>query len=498
MASQFFRLFILVVLTCMSLCAQGLPDEEPLSNRAERSGLIRALIDKGNEAQIHLVEITQDTEGAAAAIRRALNRANEKNADAIILKLINPRMDIIQARLAATELREFSGSYFVFIDGELSGASLLIALSADKIYFSPQGSIAYAPVKLESTKKALSLEQIRELRLITRSEFRTAAQERGHDADLATTLADPRTPLNKGGIEHSGQSNEFKLNSQEACSRFKDRVLFGEAEVPHVEALLKSNQINDYKLQSSPETFSYSLAHKLLPFLPLLWIGIMMGIIFEMNTPGFGVGGSIGSIGLIFCLYLQYTLGLASGLDITLIIMGIGLLGVEIVVLPGFGVAGIGGIIAFTVGIIMSFINLEGLPENPVLRNSFIWENSLFAIKNLSMIIIGSLIFGSIFMYLLSKSSFYQKVVLNDLDPGSEVLTSDLDQELIQGKLAASLILHSEGLTLTDLHPVGAAKVCGVHLDVISRGEHIAGQTKIIVTEIEGNRVVVEKLSQDS
>ena len=493
MSSQFYRLFILLVLGCMHLCGQGLPDEDALSNRAERSGLIRAVIDKGNEAQIHLVEITQDTKGAAAAIRRAIERANEKNADAIILKLTNPTMDIIQARLAANDLREFAGPFFVFIDAELSGAALLLALSADKIYFSPQGSIAYAPVKLESTEKELKLEQIRELRLITRSEFRAAAQERGHDVDLATTLADPRTPLNKGGIEHSGQSSEFRLNSQEACSRFNDLPLFGEAEVPHVEALLKTNKINDYKLQASPESFSYTLAHKLLPFLPLLWIGIMMGLLFEMNTPGFGVGGSIGSIGLIFCLYLQYTLGLASGLDITLIIVGIGLLGVEVVVLPGFGVAGISGIISFTFGIVMSFINLEGLPDNPVLRNNYLWESSLFAIKNLSLIIIGSLIFGSIFMYLLSKSSFYQKVVLNDLGPESEGLASELDQDLIQGKLVASLILHSEGLTLTDLHPVGAAKICGIHLDVISRGEHIASQTKIIVTEIEGNRVVVEK-----
>ena len=87
--------------------------------------------------------------------------------------------------------------------------------------------------------------------------------------------------------------------------------------------------------------------------------------------------------------------------------------------------------------------------------------------------------------------------MLNDLTPDSETIASELDQDLIQGKLAASLILHNEGVTLTDLHPVGAAKISGVHLDVISHGEHITSQTKIIVTEIEGNRVVVEKINAD-
>lgn len=496
MSVRITRLISFWLLSCLSLLGQAKPDADNITQRAERSGLIRAVIDKGNQAKIQVISLDEQTEEPSATLRRALIRAPEQGVDLLILALNNPQMDIIQARLASKELRAYQGPIFAYIENQLNGAAILLALSSDKIYIHPDSQVSSAAVYLKDSDNELSLEQIRELRLISRSEFRTVAQERFHDLDLATSLADPRTPLNKGGIEYSGQAMLFSLKAEEACSRANNKALFAEAQSSTIEEMLKLAGFKDYQLQYSQESFSYTLAHNLLPFLPLLWIGIMMALIFEFHTPGFALGGTLGTAGLCFCLFLQYTLGLANGIDIFLIILGIGLLGVEIAILPGFGVAGISGIISFAVGIVMSFINLDGIPDNPVLRNSYILDSSLFAIKNLSYIIIGSTIFGSILMYLLAKTPLSKNVVLDDLGHAVENSELEVETQLIQGKLAASLVLHSEGLTLTDLHPVGSAKICGVHLDVISHGEHIASQTKIIVTEIEGNRVVVEEYNE--
>ena len=224
----------------------------------------------------------------------------------------------------------------------------------------------------------------------------------------------------------------------------------------------------------------------------------MVALFAEMNTPGFGVGGTIGSLGLIFCLFLQYQLGTAGVLDISLIFIGLALLAVEIVVLPGFGVAGILGLPTFGAGVVMSFIDLTYLPENEVIRGSYLFDSSMYAMFNLSLIILGTFIGTLVMMYYLPKLRLGKSVVLVDgpTEAGIDNF-DDISPEMIQGQVSASVLLHSEGEALTDLRPVGSAKICNVHLDVITHGEMIDKGAKLCVVEIEGNRVVVEEVKSD-
>ncbi len=53
-------------------------------------------------------------------------------------------------------------------------------------------------------------------------------------------------------------------------------------------------------------------------------------------------------------------------------------------------------------------------------------------------------------------------------------------------------LLSAEGVALTTLRPSGTADIKGKRVDVISGGEMIAKNTKIRVTEVKGNRVVVK------
>ena len=51
-----------------------------------------------------------------------------------------------------------------------------------------------------------------------------------------------------------------------------------------------------------------------------------------------------------------------------------------------------------------------------------------------------------------------------------------------------------EGVAHTPLHPTGTALFDGRRVDVITRGEMVAAETRIKVLEVEGNRVVVTTL----
>ena len=54
-------------------------------------------------------------------------------------------------------------------------------------------------------------------------------------------------------------------------------------------------------------------------------------------------------------------------------------------------------------------------------------------------------------------------------------------------------LLGKEGITISNLHPSGFAKIDGTRVDVISRGGMLEKNTPVEVIEIEGNRVVVKK-----
>jgi membrane-bound serine protease (ClpP class) len=82
----------------------------------------------------------------------------------------------------------------------------------------------------------------------------------------------------------------------------------------------------------------------------LMMLGIY-GLLFEFSNPGFGLPGVVGGICLLLALYALQLLPISyAGLG--LIILGIALMVAEAFV-PSFGVLGIGGVIAFTVGAVV-------------------------------------------------------------------------------------------------------------------------------------------------
>jgi membrane-bound serine protease (ClpP class) len=82
----------------------------------------------------------------------------------------------------------------------------------------------------------------------------------------------------------------------------------------------------------------------------LMMLGIY-GLLFEFYTPGFGVAGVVGIISLLLALYALAMLPI-NAVGALLLIAGIIMMAAE-AFFPSFGVLGIGGVIAFVVGALM-------------------------------------------------------------------------------------------------------------------------------------------------
>src|SRR5690606_8565223 len=72
---------------------------------------------------------------------------------------------------------------------------------------------------------------------------------------------------------------------------------------------------------------------------------ILGGIYYELRTPGIGFPLAVSLIGAMMYFAPLYLEGLAANWEILLFFAGLVLLGLEIFVIPGFGVAGISGMV---------------------------------------------------------------------------------------------------------------------------------------------------------
>lgn len=155
---------------------------------------------------------------------------------------------------------------------------------------------------------------------------------------------------------------------------------------------------------------------------------------------------------------------------IALFVIGFFLIFMEVVIIPGFGLAGILGTIALGAACYNAFTGLS--PVAGIITT------------------IGSIITILALFKLLPKTSFWKKTRLTltqRKSMGYQVASPDLKK-----------LVNKTGVSLTMLRPSGVALIDKQHYDVITDSEFIEQDEKIIVAEVEGNKIVVKKISADS
>ncbi len=144
--------------------------------------------------------------------------------------------------------------------------------------------------------------------------------------------------------------------------------------------------------------------------------------------------------------------------------VGIVLLLVELVV-PGFGVSGILGLIALVAAVILQIGNPTGM--------MFVIAIALFVVAAVVLIIYRSVIKGR-----LGRS----RIILQEQIDGESNELSDAQQQALVGK---------SGVTLSPLRPSGIALVDGRRLNVMTDGEFVDKDMPVTVVQSAGLRILV-------
>ena len=180
------------------------------------------------------------------------------------------------------------------------------------------------------------------------------------------------------------------------------------------------------------------------------------GLLLELYTPGWGVPGTLGllSLGLYFGGHLFA--GLAGWWILGLIFLGVLLLLLELLVIPGFGVVGIGGIIAILASIVLAA------------------ENSVQALISLAIALGATVLLVGFLLRYLTKTKRWQWFVLTERLDKEQGYTAPQDLQGLAGKEGVALTPPAAGRYGGDCR--GAVR-CNFRRNLYTCGNRAGGGT---------------------
>lgn len=395
----------------------------------------------------------------------ALTQATDVDADIVIIDMDTYGGAVTDANDIRTRILEYDKPVWVFINNDAASAGALISIACDSIYMAPGSNIGAATVVTGEGEAAPDKYQS-----YMRSIMRSTAEENGRDPLIAEGMVDDRVEIE--GITEAGKIITF--TTSEAIKNG-----YAEAEVNSIEELLAQNDISDYEI--IPYTLSSVervIAFFLNPMVSsLLILVITGGIFFELQTPGVGFPIAAAGVALVLYLVPYYLNGLAESWEIAVFVVGIALIALEVFVIPGFGVAGILGIVC-TVGSLI-FMMLA----NDLFNFDYVGSGEVVTAATVVFAgMLGSVVVLFIIGYRFTNSNMFKRVALEDTQKRDEGYTSSFYSEPLIGK---------EGTAFTILRPSGRVEIDDTIYDAYTRGEYIEKGESITVISQEGTSLKV-------
>jgi membrane-bound ClpP family serine protease len=176
-------------------------------------------------------------------------------------------------------------------------------------------------------------------------------------------------------------------------------------------------------------------------------------------------------------------------LAVLLFLLGLILIGVEIFVIPGFGVTGISGILMLLVS--LALVTLDKKPET-----SQEWVNFGGTLSLLGFSLVGAIIVAMLLARSLPSLPYAHRLVLQPPGEAAAVMEEAGLADTAADRLSPAMLalLGAIGVAVTPLRPAGMARFGDDFVDVVAEGSYVEAGLRVQVIEIEGNRVTVKEV----
>jgi membrane-bound serine protease (ClpP class) len=460
------------------------------------------------EQPILVVPVSGEVGPAMAAfIERALREDTDYDNALFVLEMdtfggrVDSAFQIVDSLLTIPRERTIA-----YVKKKAISAGALIALACGELAMKHSTTIGdCAPITISNEGPQMLGEKFQSP---LRAKFRSLAKRNGYPENLAEAMVtsemivyeikmDDGRVVYMDGTEYEDLSEEEKKAVRSKKTVVGEGILltmddreavefgFSKMSADSIEEMLKKKGITRYRIIRMEENWSEQLVRVLNTIAPILMLIGFAGLYMEMQSPGFGVPGIVGILCLGLVFFSHYMVGLADYTELLIILIGILLLGVEMFVLPGFGISGVVGTALMALGLILSLQDFV-IPDPQVP-----WEAEL--LKKNVMQVTGSLIVSFLLMLLFFRYLF-PKISL--VFPGP-YLSATLAESHVDSDTSVIISVGDTGVVVKPLRPSGSADIKGEIYDVISEGDFIEKGESVKVIEIQSNRIMVARRPAD-
>lgn len=522
-------------------------DQDAASPTAAEEEDLTSIADVGPFQKAFIIPVKREiTDITLDSLQRRFERAREEGVSLVILELDTPGGALNATLKICDEIKQFRGKGFnvyAWVNSEAYSAGTIIALATDGIVMSFNATMGDSqPIMFTGSGAAAIPEEI-EAKAVSPllEELRDSAWRNGYDLDLIMSLVRPEIQLfwmeneqtgERLFVDAVGRDRLFGLTeprgkddpapvepvpdtlSKTDWGYVHEHPLLGPVSQPVVSdrelLTMRDNRALAYGLSlatvstdaeledlfnivGSLERLELTWMERAVEWLAspmvraVLFMIMLLGAYAEFHAPGVGLPGAVALAALVLFLGAPYMAGFTVTWEIVIIVLGLLLLAVELFVIPGFGIAGIAGLILLGFGLLSSFA-----PPEPVRRHFFelpavpqTWQY----IRNGLLALTGGLVVSLAAMAVLSRylprAPLFNRVI--GPNPTREEIT-------VEDPYHGVAKVGDIGRTETLLRPAGKARFGAVLVDVVSQGDYIDSGQKVEVIERYGNRVVVRRV----
>lgn len=450
---------LLLLFVCCSIQLHGLPGANDS-------------LTKDTSALVYTFTIEEGIfEPALRLFDKAMDEAEALDADLILLQLDTYGGAVDVADKIRTRLLNTDIPTAVYIINNAASAGALISVACDSIYMTREATIGAAVVVEQSGGAAGEKYQS-----YFREKFRATAEAKGRNPDIAEAMVNPDVAID--GVIDSGKI--LTLTASEAIAiDYCDKI------VTTKEEALAHMGYNEYTLVAhTPSSLDEIIRFFTQPAVSgILLTVIFFGIFFELQSPGIGFPLVAAITAAVFYFTPLYLDGLAENWEILMFLVGLILIAVELFVIPGFGIAGISGIVLILGGLILSLV--QNVQFDFTYTDTGDFGRSV-------LIVTGSMLTTIVLLVLLGRnfatSPLTRMLVFTDATRKDEGYTTDSFQG--QPDLPGQI-----GTAITPLHPSGTVDINGERYDAFTQGEYIEAGKSIRVLEAKGFSLKVKEIN---
>lgn len=414
-------------------------------------------------------------------LRRILKAGESSNASAFILDMDTPGGELGAAVEILQALLKVEAPTLTYVDPNAGSAGALIALGTKQIWMAPVSAIGAAAPVMGAGQEIPETMAAKVVSYYS-GYFRSAAESNGHNPEIAEAFINKEKEVKVGNKVINEKGELLTMSAQEATEKIGGKPLLAQGIAGSVAELVREAGLKGPVVLAEPSGFERA-ALVITMLAPLFLLGGIIGTYIEFKSPGFGVPGAIAAVCFLLFFAGHYVAGLTGMEVIAVFVLGLLLVLIELIFIPGIIVLALAGTLMMFGALLWAMVDYyPSAPEWPSL------DVFLLPLANLGVAIGLSGVIIFFLAQFFPKLPVLGRLILTASEPAGGSLTADEP-----GAGRAAVRAGDRGKALTMLRPVGRAEFGGESFDVRSEGDFIAQGSRVVALRVEGAEVIVER-----